>query len=311
MCSAPISYFEGQFVAETDAKISIRTHAFLYGTSLFEGIRGYYNEDNQITYLFRGKEHYERLLTNAKLLLINPTHTADQMVDISKELVAKNNFGKDLYMQPRLYISSHWMPPSIENQPYDICVFTLPFGNYVATDEGLSVCVSPWRRISDNAIPPRGKISGAYVNSALAMSEAHLNGFADAIFLTEAGDVSEGSGMNVFLVRNGKLITPAVNAGILEGITRSSVIELAQNELGLEVEERTVQRTELYVADEVFFTGTAAQIAPVTKIDHRLVGNGSIGPITQKLQDLYNDVVRGKVAKYHHWLEPVKTVVTA
>ena len=310
--SSPIAYFEGQYVPVNEAKVSIKAHAFLYGTSLFEGIRGYWNEEIQTTYLFRGKEHYERLLTNAKLLLINePNFTADELVEMSKKLIADNNFAQNVYLQPRLYISSEWMPPSIEGQPHDLCCFVIPFGDYVATGKGLSVCVSSWRRVSDNAIPPRGKISGAYVNTALAMSEAHLNGFADAIFLNEDGTVAEGSGMNLFMVRNGKLITPGVNAGILEGITRGSIMELAQKELGLEVQERTIQRTELYVADEIFFTGTAAQVAPVTHVDNRNIGNGEIGSITQQIQDLYNRVVMGKVPQYSHWLEAVPAKVKA
>ena len=310
MSQTPIAYFEGQFIPETDAKISIKTHAFMYGTSLFEGIRAYWNDDTQTTYLFRAKEHYDRLLTNSRLLHMTPKFTSESLVQMSKELISRNNFGKDAYMQPRLYVSSQHMPPNIEGLDSDLCCFILPFGNYVATETGLHVCVSNWRRVSDNAIPPRGKISGAYVNTALAMSDAHLNGFADAIFLGEDGYVSEGSGMNVFLVRNNVLITPSTTAGILEGITRASVIELAQRELGLEIQERAVQRTELYIADEVFFTGTAAQIAPVTKIDHRPVADGKIGSVTQRLQDIYNDVVRGKLPQYNHWLEAVPAGVS-
>lgn len=312
MPNSPIAFFEGQYVNIDQAKVSIRTHAFLYGTSLFEGIRGYWNEAKQTTYLFRAKEHYDRLLTNAKLLLINePNFTSEQLVEMNKKLIAENNLGQNVYLQPRLYISSEWMPPSIEGQPHDLCCFMIPMGDYVATNKGISVCVSNWRRVGDNAIPPRGKISGAYVNTALAMSEAHLNGFTDAIFLNEDGTVAEGSGMNLFVVRNGKLITPGVNAGILEGITRNSIMELAQKELGLEVVERSIQRTELYVADEIFFTGTAAQVAAVTEVDKRKIGNGEVGSITQQLQTLYNQVVMGELPQYHHWLEAVPAKVKA
>lgn len=300
-----IAYIRGQYVPEDQATINIRTHAFLYGTSLFEGIRGYWNESHEAIYLFRAREHFERLLKNANLIFLESPLDLDGLMEVSCELVKKNAYRSNVYIQPRLYKSGFVMPPRLEDIESDICYFMLPMGDYLDTEKGLNVCVSSWRRISDNAIPPRGKISGAYVNSGLAMAEAHMNGFDDCILLSESGYVSEGSGMNLFMVRNGVLITPSATENILEGITRGSVIELAQNELGLRVEERAIQRTELYVADEVFFTGTAAQIAHVSKIDHRPIGSEKAGPITQQLQTLYDDVVHGNVPKYSHWLTEV------
>lgn len=301
-----ISYVRGQFVPEAEATINIRTHAFLYGSSIFEGIRGYWNAETEAVYLFRMKEHFERILDSAKLIFIKTDLTVDKLIEITAELVRRNGFTSDIYVQPRLYKSGFVVPPRLEEVDSDYCCFAIPFGDYVSTEKGLSVCVSSWRRISDNAIPPRGKIGGAYVNSGLVMAEAHLNGFDDGIMLTEDGHVSEGSGMNLFLVRNGKLITSRTTDNILEGITRDSIIQLASNELGMPVEQRLINRTELYLADEAFLVGTATQVASVTSIDHRPIGTGEIGEFSRKLRELYIEVARGKHPKYAHWLTEVK-----
>lgn len=302
------AYFEGKFVPEEEAKINIRTHAFLYGSSVFEGIRGYWNEETQTTYLFRAKEHYERLLQSAKLLFLEHTLTMDKLLEISVRLVEDSNFKKDSYLQPRIYKSGFVVPPRLDNVESDFCCFTVPLGDYLDLSKGLNVCVSNWRRVSDNAIPPRGKIGGSYVNSGLAMAEAHMNGFDDSIVLTEEGKVSEGSSMNFFMVKNGVILTSRTTDCILEGITRTSIIEIAAKELGLTVEVRAIDRTELYLADEVFFTGTAAQVAPVASIDHYKIGaDGKPGEITMKLQALYLDIAKGKIPRYNHWLTPIKS----
>lgn len=302
-----VAYFQGKYVPEDQANINIKTHAFLYGTSIFEGIRGYWDPESKSVYLFRVAEHFERMLQSAKLLFMDVNLTVEAMVDICRELVSRNAFQSDVYLQPRLYKSGLRIPPNLEGVETDFCCFIQAFGAYLDTNKGLNVCVSSWRRVSDNAIPPRGKIGGAYVNTGLVMAEAHLNGFDDGIVLTESGHVAEGSGMNLFLVKNGKLITSRTTDNILEGITRGSIIELAENELGLEVESRLINRTELYMSDEAFFTGTAAQVAPITRIDQRPVGSGESGEITIKLQQLYMDVAKGKHTKYRHWLTDVKS----
>ncbi len=305
------AYFQGQYVPEDQANINIKTHAFLYGTSVFEGIRGYWNEQTETVYLMRAREHFERMLQSAKILFMETSLTVEDMTETCAQLIQKSGIRGDVYLQPRFYKSGHVVPPRLDEVDTDYCCFVLPFGAYLDVNKGLKVCVSSWRRVSDNAIPPRGKIGGAYVNTGLAMAEAHINGVDDAIFLTEEGHVSEGSGMNLFLVKDGKLITPRTTDNILEGITRASLMELAQNELGMEVEARLVNRTELYLADEAFFTGTAAQVAPIASIDNRPIGTGKSGPITLQLQQIYMDAVKGKNTKYSHWLTPVKAQVAS
>lgn len=300
------AYFQGQYVPEDQANVNIKTHAFLYGTSIFEGIRGYWNDETETVYLMRAREHYARMVENSKFLLMDMAWTVDDLMAITSELVARNGLPQDVYIQPRFYKSGLVVPPRLEEVETDLCCFVMPFGSYVDTEKGLKACVSSWRRVSDNAITPRGKIGGAYVNSGLVMAEAHLNGFDDGIVLTEEGNVSEGSGMNVFLVKNNTLITPRTTDNILEGITRASVMELAEKELKIPAVARPVNRTELYTADEIFFCGTAAQIAPVVSVDHRKVGSGSVGPVSRQIRDLYNQAVRGKLLQYQHWLTPVK-----
>ncbi len=294
-------FFEGKFVPLEEAKISIMTHAFLYGTSVFEGIRAYWNEIDKKMYIFRPLEHFERLKQSAKILRLELNHTPEQMVALTQELLRRNAPKEDMYIRPISYKAGMRIGPALLNNPSEFCMFTVPMGDYIDTDKGVSVVVSNWRRIEDNAIPARAKIAGSYVNTALAKTDALLSNFADAIVLDERGHVAEGSAMNIFIVRSGKLITSQVSNNILEGITRSSIIELAQNELGLEVVEREIDRTELYIADEMFFCGTGAQISPITSVDYYDVGNGSIGSITTSLKNLYFSAVKNKNPKYAHW----------
>ena len=297
-------YMNGEYVESDKAVLPVRTHAFLYGTSVFEGIRAYYNQEENQMYAFRVKEHYERLLKSAKIFWMNSPYTLDEYTEITKELLKKNNYKTDAYIRPTLYKSSIKVGPTLTDNEDSFLIFTTPFGNYFSTDAGLKLCVSSWRRTSDNAIPPRAKISGAYANSALIKTDAHESGFDDAVVLSESGQITEGSAMNIFLVINGVLTTSNITDDILVGITRNTVIELA-HELGIPVKERPIDRTELYNADEVFCCGTGAQIVHVESIDHRIIGDGKAGEITKRIQSLYFDVVRGKAEKFKQWCLPI------
>lgn len=298
-------FMNGEFVPIERGMISVRTHGFAYGTGCFEGIRGYWNESEQQVYLFRLREHYERLMRSCAILQISLPYTVDQLIDISTELVQRNGQRQDVYLRPVAYKADQTIGVRLHGLQDDFIITSEPVGNYIDTN-GMSAGVSSWRRIDDNAIPARAKIIGAYVNSAFAKSEAMQNGFDEAIMLTHEGHVSEGSAENIFLVINGELVTPAPTENILLGITRDTVIELARREFGRITRERQIDRTELYVADEIFMCGTGAQIAPIISVDHRPVGNGQIGPISSAIQQLYNDVVRGRSSDYRtQWCTPV------
>ena len=304
-----IAYFNDEFVPLKEASINIMTHAFQYGTGIFEGIRGYWNENEKQMYIFRMKEHYERLAKNARLLMLELNKSVEELCSITVELMKKNKPSCDMYIRPNLYKSGIIVGPSLVNKngtnPSALSICTMPMGQYVDISKGLHVCVSSWTRVDDNSLPPRGKIQGSYVNTALAKTDAILSGYDDAIVLSKNGHVSEGSAMNLFIVRNGKLITTSITDNILEGITRDTIMELAKKELGVETEVREIDRTELYICDEAFYCGTGAQVSPITMIDHRPVGSGKIGPISKKLQDLYFDVVRGLNKTYKNWCTEV------
>lgn len=299
------AYFEGKYVPIEDAKLSIMTHAFNYGTGLFEGIRGYYSADEDKVLLFRLKEHVDRLVRNFRILCMEIPEDQAKIEEICEELVRASGFKEDIYLRPVCYKSEYSLGPVVKGVKSSFCCFVIKLGDYVDTQKGLDVAVASWRRLSDNAIPTRTKSTGGYINSALAASEVKQNGFDDAVFLREDGTVAEGSGMNLFMVIDNKVITPPRSADILVGITRNSVIEIAAEEFGFEVIERPIARTELYVADEVFLTGTAAQVAPVRSVDRRIIGEGKPGPVAMKLQEFYFRVVQGKVPKYRHWCTPV------
>lgn len=294
-------FFQDQFIPFEQAHINLRNPAFLYGISLFEGIRGYWLPDSQSISIFRMKEHYQRLLINSRMLHMDLDYTLDKLCSITAELIQHNQPGQDMYIRPTVYKSGEAIMPSLDQAPTEFCIWTKPLGEYLDLSKGLKVCVSNWQRISDNVIPARAKAGGAYMNTALAITDAKKTGFDDAIFLTSNGTVSEGSAMNLFLVKDNMLITPSKTEDILEGITRESIIELAKNEMGICTVERTIDRTELYTADEAFFCGTGAQVAPITSIDNRAIGSGHVGTITQRLQQLYFDVVKNQHPKYQHW----------
>ena len=298
------AYFHKQFVPLSEAKIGVMTHALHYGSGVFEGIRGNWNREQKQIYLFRLREHYERLYNGCRILKINLAYTIDELCQITVKLVEMCRFQEDVYVRPLAYKSAERLGVRLHDVEDDFLAFVIPWGPYLDVDKA-RCGVSSWRRPDDNVIPPQGKITGIYANNALAKSEAIENGFDEAIMLTPDGHVSEGSGENIFLVIDGKLVTPASYNNILMGVTRDTVIKLAQQELGIETIERQIDRSELYFAQECFLTGTAAHITPVAEIDHRKVSNGEIGDITKRLQQLYSEVIRGNNPKYLDWCTPV------
>ena len=308
--ATPMAYFQRQIMPLEQAKIGVMTHAFLYGTACFEGIRGNWNEEDGLIYLFRLREHYERLRRSCRILKIGLRLSDDELCNITSDIVAKSGITEDVYIRPIAYKSEETLGPRLHDVADDFLVFVTPFGAYL-DDAGIRCCTSTWRRVDDLGIPARAKVNGIYVNSALAKTEALENGFDEAIMLDERGHVSEGSGENVFIVRGGRLITPSVSDNVLEGITLQSILTLARDELGIEVVERSIDRSELYVADECFLTGTAAHVTAVIEVDRRAVGDGKTGEVTRKLQQLYFDAIRGKNAKYASWVTPVKPQVAA
>ncbi len=299
------AYFKGRIVPYSEAKVGVLTHALHYGTAVFGGLRGYWNEEEEQLFIFRPRDHYKRFLLSAKILRMEVSYTIEDLVQITKDLLRAEGHRTDVYIRPLLYLSDEVIGVRLHGLHPELTMVSVPFGTYVTNDTNAHVTFSSWRRIDDNMIPPRGKIAGAYVNTALIKSDAELAGFDEALVLTQDGHVSEGSAENIFIVRDGVLITPPVTDNILEGITRRTIIQLAREELGLPVVERPIDRTEIFICDELFLTGTAAQVTAVTRVDHRPIGEGKMGPITAQLRELFQQVVRGKHPKYRHWLEPV------
>ena len=308
---ASTAYFNGNFMPLAEANVNVMTHALNYGTACFEGIRGYWNEEQQQLYLFRMREHYERLVKSCRILTMKAPGTPEELGRISLEMLRRDNPRHDVYVRPLVYKSSLAIGVRLHNVDDGFVLFYALLGKYIDNQSGCRCCTSTYRRVDDNGIPARAKITGIYVNSALAKSEAELNGFDEAIMLTHEGHVSEGSGENIFLIIDGQLVTPAPSENILMGITRASVMELAKRELGIDTIERQVDRTELYIADEVFMTGTAAEITPVGEVDRRPVGSGGIGPVTAKLQELFFRAVKSEVPAYTRWCTPVYQPVAA
>ncbi|HAR62460.1 MAG: branched chain amino acid aminotransferase [Candidatus Margulisiibacteriota bacterium] len=298
--------FKGKIVPLEEAKISVVTHALNYGTGVFEGIRGYYNEEKQSIFILKLREHFERLFNSAKIMMIDIHYTVDELCEKTLEIAKLNNYKEDFYIRPLAYKSSEIIGVRLHNLESDLTIFTAPFGAYVDIESGIRVRTSSWKRIDDTMMPARAKVCGAYVNSAFAKTDAMLDGYDEAIMLNLDGHVAEGSAENLFMYKNGKMITPHIHENILEGITRFALIQLLQDELGIEVVERSIDRTELYLADEMFLCGTGAQVSPVIEIDRRKIGTGAVGGITKKLQDIYFDIVRGNNQKYSGWVTEVK-----
>ncbi len=299
-----IVYFGGKYMPLSEARVGILTHALHYGTGVFEGIRAHWDEAAQELFVLRPVEHFERWKQNCGILRIVVPPSPEELCAITVELMRCNRFETNVYVRPLAYKSAERVGVSPDDQDA-FAIIALPFGEYLHADKGIHAGVSSWRRIEDNAIPARAKICGAYVNSALASDEARQSGFDEAILLNESGHVAEGATCNIFMVRKGTLITPPVHENVLEGITRDTVIRLAERELGLLVMERPIDRSELYICDELFFTGTAVGLAPVVRVDHRPVKNGTIGAITREVQQLYFDATRGHLERYRKWLVPV------
>ena len=295
------AFFKGEIVPIEEANISIMTHGFNYGTGCFEGIRAYWNEEGDQLYVFRLKEHFERMRRSARILRIELPLSADELSEITLELLRREGYREDIYIRPLAYKASEIIGVRLHDLEDGFAMFSVPFGRYIENEEGAHVCISSWRRVDDNATPARAKITGAYINSALSKTDAVLSGYDEALVLTESGHISEGSAENFFMVRDGILITPPVTANILEGITRETIITLAREEMGIRTVERPIDRSEAYVCDEAFFTGTGVQVAAITQIEHRPIGGGALGPVVAKLRELYFDVVRGKNPKYQHW----------
>jgi len=299
-----VTYIDGRFVEDADATVSVRSRALNYGLGCFGGIRGYLADDKQEVYVFRLDQHIERLERSAKLIALALPIERARVQSVVVELLRRNKVHHNVYVRPMVISGSNELSPVLRAEDSMLIVYCLPLNRYI-DKEATNVCVSSWRRVSDNAIPARAKPTAAYLNSALARREAVDNGFDEAIFLTEHGTVSEGSAEHVFLVRDGVLVSPPSTEDNLDGITRRSLITLATEDLGLKVLERPIGRTELYVADEMFLCGTGAEVTPVGSVDRRTIGNGKPGAITARLKQHFMDVVQGRVEERMDWLTPV------
>jgi branched-chain amino acid aminotransferase len=299
------AFFKGKVVPYSEAKVGVMTHALNYGTGAFAGVRAYWNKAEEQLYIFRAIDHFNRLLNSAKLLASDIGYSPEQLLGFTLDLIRAEGYHEDIYIRPLIYKADELIGVRLHDLSSELTIFSIPFTRYIEKDEGAHATFSSWRRIDDNAIPARGKLTGAYINSAFIKTDAVRSGFDEALVLTGDGHVSEGSAMNIFMMRNGELITPPVTDNILEGITRHTIMALAREELGIPVVERSIDRTEIFLADEVIMTGTAAQVTAVTRVDHRPIGEGVMGPVTYQLRQLFDDAVRGKLPAYHDWNTPV------
>ena len=300
-------FFDDKYLPYEKAVIPVTTHALHYGSGCFEGIRAYWSEKEKQLYIFKTEEHYQRFIRSTKILASKLGYTSKQLIQITKKLLAKNKHQTDTYIRPLYFKNEQVLGKfNLGQLEGSLIIYTAEFGRYLGDlSKGINVCVSSWKRVEDNAIPARAKISGAYINTALAKTEATNNGYNEAIFLTNDNHVCEGSAENIFIVKNDQVSTPRVSDNILEGVTRNTLIYLFEKELNMKVMERSIDRTELYVADEIFLCGTGAEITPVGSVDKRKIDSGKIGPITKKIQTIFLDIVRGKNKKYSHWLLPI------
>ncbi len=297
-------FYQGEIKKENEVNISIRSKAFNYGLGCFEGIRAYWDDEEKQLYVFRLKEHYERLLESCKALYINIPYTAEELCNWTVELLKKNNYKTNVYIRPVAFKGSEELFPTLYDDDNRMLIYCQPLGK-LAQKETFRACISSWRRISDTMMPPRTKATAAYLNSALASLEALQNGYDEAILLTDSGYVCEGPGENIFMVKNGKLITPPPSDNILEGITRNTVMILAKEELGMEIVERSIARTELYSSQELFFSGTAMEVTAISEVDNRKIGNEEVGEVCKKIKELFFGLTTGKNQKYREFCTPV------
>jgi branched-chain amino acid aminotransferase len=298
-------FYEGEFGRYHDTKLGLMTHALHYGTGCFEGIRAYWNQKQEQLHLLQAPAHYERLRRSANVMRMTVPYSTEELVNLTIELLRRNEFKSDVYVRPLLFASSEEIGVRLHNLQHSFFIYAIPFGNYVEVESGIRCMVSSWRRTPDQSLPARAKITGSYAQSALAKSEAVESGFDEAIVLTVDGHVSEGSAENLFMLKDGVFVTPPVTDDILEGVTRTLLMTVIKEELGKTVVERSIDRTELYTCDELLLCGTGAQISPVVEVDRRSVGTGKVGEFTQELQSIYFGAVRGESAKYKDWTIPV------
>jgi branched-chain amino acid aminotransferase len=309
--ASPIAFFEGQYVPREQANVNVMTHAFNYGTAVFEGVRGNWNAEQGELYLFKVRDHVRRIRQSAKIMRMELKYSDDELCEILTQVARQSGYEEDVYLRPMVYKASEVVGVRMHDLRDDFLAFITPFGAYLDPDQGARCATSSWRRVDDTMIPARAKVNGLYVNNAMAKTEAQLNGFDEAIMLNEDGHVSEGSGENIVMIRDGVLITPAPNDNILEGITLETALYMAEREFGLRIERRSIDRSELYIADEVFMTGTAAHVTPVTEIDRIPIGDGRPGVVSKQIQETYFKAITGRLPQYVDWLTPVYNRVGA
>ena len=300
-----LGYFKDEYIDETKMLLPIQAKVVQYGLGTFEGVRAYWNNEKKQLYVFRAEDHYKRLLDSAKIFSMTSKYTASELTDITVNLLKKNGLEQTTYIRPLFYHASTKMAPVFEADDTEFAMYCFPLDDYLDKSKGIDVCISSWRRVADNAIPARAKPTGLYLNSALAREEAYRNGYHEAIFLTNQGTVSEGTGEHLFMIREGVIYSPPSTEDNLDGITRKTIIQLVQDELNIPFVERSIARTELYTADEIFVVGTGAEVTGINSVDRKPVGTGKMGELTKQIQSLYLDVVSGKVDKYESWLTPV------
>ena len=298
-------FFNGEFSRYHDIHLGLMTHALHYGTGVFEGIRAYWNPKQEQLHLLQAPAHYERMRRSANVMRMTVPYSTEELVNFTVDLLRRNEFKSDTYVRPLLYASSEEIGVRLHNLNHSFFIYAIPFGNYVEVEAGIRCMVSTWRRVPDQSLPARAKVTGSYAQSALAKSEAVESGFDEAIVLTVDGHVSEGSAENLFMLKEGVFVTPPVTDDILEGVTRTLLMRVIKDELGMPLVERSIDRTELYTCDELFLCGTGAQISPVIEVDRRPVGSGKVGEFSQELQNIYFGAVRGELTKYKDWTIPV------
>jgi branched-chain amino acid aminotransferase len=300
-----LAFFRGRVVPYTDVRLGLLTHALNYGTAVFGGLRAFWNEEERELYVFRPLDHFRRFRDSARLLRMDLKTTPEELWSGLRELLRQQGSREDCYIRALAFYGDETLGVRLHGLTPEVGMVAMPFDHFVPNAENAHAAISSWQRISDNVLPARGKIAGGYVNSALAKSDAQLAGFDEALVLNDDGHVCEGSVENLFVVRQGVVVTPPVTQDILEGITRRTVMALLREDLKLEVVERPIDRTEVYLADEVFLTGTGVQIVAVTRVDHRPIGTGRMGETTARLRPALGAVVRGRDAKRRAWCAPV------